>query len=156
MFPKDQSKLSRFSITLVETSEQMQTWLQTFTAAFGLPDALTQLFFNLLKASGFVAHSSCRFYLGTLDSTPVATSLLFLDEDMAGIYAVSTVPSHRRFGIGTKMTRIAVEEAGQRGYSHVTLQATPMGESVYRRLGFLPVCSFQMYTWEPDAGVSKV
>lgn len=27
--------------------------------------------------------------------------------------------------------------------------------TVYRRLGFLPVCSFQTYTWEPDASVSE-
>jgi ribosomal protein S18 acetylase RimI-like enzyme len=149
-FPEDQSHIPNFSLSTVKTSEQMEAWLQVFTTVFGFPDPLKQVFFNLLPTSGFALHPSCRFYLGTIDSTPVATSLLFLEEEMAGIYAVATVPSQRKLGIGTKMTRMAVEEAMRLEYSRVTLQATKMGESLYRRLGFYDVCSFQTYRWVPE------
>lgn len=149
-FPEDQRPIPHFSRTTVTTSEQMEAWLQVFATGFGFPEPLMQVFFALLPPSGFVPHPSRRFYLGTIDSTPVATSLLFLDGEMASIYAVATVPSQRQLGIGTKMTRMAIEEARRLGYTQVTLQATRMGESVYRRLGFYDVCSFQTYRWAPE------
>jgi ribosomal protein S18 acetylase RimI-like enzyme len=127
----------------------MESWLHTLTTGFGFPEAVAQIFFHLFQSTPFVPHASCQLFLGTIDSTPVGTSLLFLDGQMAGIYAVATIPSQRRCGVGTQMTRIAVEKARQLGYTYVTLQATQMGESIYRHLGFLPVCSFQTYRWTP-------
>ncbi len=69
---------------------------------------------------------------------------------MAGIYAVATIPDARQMGIGTQMTRMAVEEARRLGYSQITLQATSMGESLYRRMGFHDVCDFHTYQWTPQ------
>jgi Acetyltransferase (GNAT) domain len=46
------------------------------------------------------------------------------------------VPAARRQGIGTALVQQACELAGQLGCLHVVLNATPMGEPVYRRVGF--------------------
>lgn len=55
---------------------------------------------------------------------------------IAGLFAMGVVPSARRQGIGTALARTACHLAQQMGCHHVALNATPMGEPVYRRVGF--------------------
>lgn len=55
---------------------------------------------------------------------------------IAGLFAMGVVPSARRQGIGTALARTACHLALQMGCHHVALNATSMGESVYRRVGF--------------------
>jgi predicted N-acetyltransferase YhbS len=55
---------------------------------------------------------------------------------IAGLFAMGVVPSARRQGIGTALARTACTLAQQMGCHHVVLNATPMGEPVYRRVGF--------------------
>jgi predicted N-acetyltransferase YhbS len=55
---------------------------------------------------------------------------------IAGLFAMSVVPSARKQGIGTALVQAACELAQQMGCHHVVLNATPMGEPVYRRVGF--------------------
>lgn len=52
------------------------------------------------------------------------------------IFNVYTCPEYRRQGHSTTLIRMAIEDGQARGLSNIDLMATPMGESVYRRLGF--------------------
>jgi predicted N-acetyltransferase YhbS len=49
---------------------------------------------------------------------------------------MGVVPSARKQGIGTALVQAACELAQQIGCHHVVLNATAMGEPVYRRVGF--------------------
>lgn len=55
---------------------------------------------------------------------------------IAGLFAMGVVPSARNQGIGTALVWEACQLARQMGYHHVVLNATPMGEPVYHRVGF--------------------
>jgi GNAT superfamily N-acetyltransferase len=57
-------------------------------------------------------------------------------ESVGGIYEAGVVPAARRRGIGGALTAAAVERALELGCPVVTLNATPMGIPVYRRVGF--------------------
>lgn len=54
----------------------------------------------------------------------------------AGIYNMGVVESHRRRGIGRALTIAACRIGRDLGCSHALLNATPMGELVYRTVGF--------------------
>lgn len=77
-----------------------------------------------------------RLYVGRIDGEPVGTSMLFLSSGVAGIYQVEVSPEHRRKGIGTAMTLAPIRDARQIGYRIAVLQASTMGEPVYRKIGF--------------------
>lgn len=55
---------------------------------------------------------------------------------IGGLFAMGVVPSARKQGIGTALAWEACDLARQIGCHHVMLNATPMGEPVYRSVGF--------------------
>lgn len=66
----------------------------------------------------------------------VATSLVLFSHGIAGVYYVATVEDERGRGLGARMTSAALNLGFDLGAELVTLQASSMGESLYRRLGF--------------------
>jgi GNAT superfamily N-acetyltransferase len=122
-----------FEIVPVEDAQTLRTWAVTALDGFETPD-LYPGFVNLECSLG--CQPIYRRYLGFLRGQPVATSALFLGRNVAGIYVVSTVPSARKLGIGAAVTLHALREARTAGYPIAVLQASPMGRSVYQRLGF--------------------
>ena len=74
--------------------------------------------------------------VGYEDETPVAVALAILSHGIAGVYWVGTIPERRGRGFAEALTRHVGNWAFDRGAAFVILQASPMGEPVYRRLGY--------------------
>lgn len=77
-----------------------------------------------------------HFYVARLDGRDVATLMAFDHAGDCGIYMVGTIESARRRGIATALSAHAVAAARERGCLTASLQATPMAEGVYARIGF--------------------
>lgn len=94
-------------------------------------------------------HPIGPFYLARLHGEPVAASALYCDGQVAGLCEVCTVPSARGQGIGAAITAAPLKDARALGYRIGVLQASGMGEPVYRRLGFTEYCTLDAYCWRP-------
>lgn len=70
-----------------------------------------------------------------------------------GIYGVATLPAYRRRGLAAALTTALVELAFGRGSSFVHLNPSPMGEGVYRRLGFRTIPG--MAIWLPPEATDE-
>lgn len=75
-------------------------------------------------------------YIGYVDGEPVATTQLVVSDGVAGLYYVGTLEGHRGRGYGDAVTRHAIIQGGKRGCDISTLQASPAGYPVYKRMGF--------------------
>ncbi|MEM9541628.1 MAG: GNAT family N-acetyltransferase [Cyanobacteria bacterium P01_E01_bin.42] len=53
------------------------------------------------------------------------------------IWGVYVIPSHRRRGIATQLTRYCVEYLKSLNCTHAVLNASPIGRSVYENMGFI-------------------
>jgi ribosomal protein S18 acetylase RimI-like enzyme len=110
-------------------------------STYGLPTEMVNAVFACpvqLLAPHFVCVTA---YDG---ARPVAGALVVLSHGIAGIYWVSTREGVRGRGLGAACT-IAVARAGfDRGAPFVSLQATPMGEPIYRRLGFEEIFRYRI------------
>jgi ribosomal protein S18 acetylase RimI-like enzyme len=73
-------------------------------------------------------------YAGTV---PVAAALVLVSHGIAGVYWVGTVGSARGRGLGRCVTASVTNAAFERGAGAVTLQASVMGEPIYRTMGFI-------------------
>ena len=78
-------------------------------------------------------------------SEPVAGAILYCLHGVAGIGWVGTLPSASRRGYGEAVTAQAVAEGFRRGMPFASLQASPLGEPVYRRMGFRTVSYYHVY-----------
>ncbi len=137
-----------FSIQVADETTLEQT-IQITVDGFGMPGFVTEPFeawITMLSSTP----GMLTYYLGILDGKPVATSLVFVTDDIAGIYNVATLPDARRKGIGAAMTLAPLRDARQRGCRLGILQSSAMGESVYQTLGFQTYCNFAQYLWKPE------
>ena len=138
-------------IERVRDAETLATWARTAWTGTGFPDESRESFVELEAGIGITTDASRLRYLGYHEGVPVATSAMVLRDGVAGIYAVATLPEARRQGLGTALTLAPLHDARDMGYRVGTLQASSMGYSVYRRLGFQQVCEFGVYVWVGDA-----
>lgn len=132
----------------VGDARAMEIWLQVLCDGFGFPEPIRAVFFDLYQRYGFLPGQQVCYLLGFWRGEPVGTALLTFGGGLAGLYGVATLPQARRQGIGTGMTLAAMRTAERLGYRRATLQATPMGLNVYRRLGWQEYCLFKTYVLE--------
>ena len=128
-------------ITRVSSPEELSSYQETAFAGFGLPTQLGPLFLTetLLTSPGV------ELYLGRVDGAPVTTSMLVPSHGVAGVYWVATLESHRGRGLGEALTWAAVRGGIAQGCRLASLQASEMGESVYKRMGFRTVVEYVKY-----------
>ncbi len=131
------------TIRPVEDRHALAQWTHTFIQGYGLPEAMTPLFLELMDSLG--TDLPFRHYLGFLNDRPVAASTLFLGAGVAGIYCVATLAAARGQGIGSTMTLTPLYEARGMGYRAGVLQSSEMGYRVYQRLGFQKFCQMDHF-----------
>ena len=141
---EDSASPSGLTIQAVSDEETLAQWVHTSLIGFGFGGRDEEnACFKLFAGLGF--EMPLRHYLALLAGRPVATSQLFLGAGVAGIYWVATVPEARRQGIGGALTLAPLREARAMGYRIAILHASPMGEGVYRGLGFREYCRMSNY-----------
>jgi len=91
-----------------------------------------------------------RAVLGWVGGEPVAGAVLYCLCGVAGIGWVGTLPSASRRGYGAAVTWRAIVAGFERGMRFASLQASPLGEPVYRRMGFQVASYYHVYV-PPDA-----
>lgn len=98
-----------------------------------------------------------RHFAATLDGVSVGSVMLHKSdhdgEPVGGIYDTEVVPAARGRGVGTALTAAACRRARDIGCAHVLLNATSMGEPVYRRVGFTALGEAGQTWWMPAANL---
>jgi GNAT superfamily N-acetyltransferase len=138
------------TVKTVNDLATLRLWSRILTRGFELPEYAGNAFFDFYSSIGLDADSPARHYIGWLKGEPVAVSSLVLGSSVAGIYNLATIPGARRQGAGSAMLMKPLQEAQTIGYRIGILQASEMGFSVYRRVGFKEYCRMSHYMWSGD------
>jgi GNAT superfamily N-acetyltransferase len=93
-------------------------------------------------------------FVGYVGSEPTCCSLLVVTGDMAGVHWVGTREGYRKRGFGAAMTAYAAQVGAERGCRVASLQASPMGAPVYRRIGFTTVRQYLRFDFPLRAPAS--
>ena len=88
---------------------------------------------------------------------PVGKAYLSLKglDDTASIWGVYVKSSARGYGVGSRLTELALRRAVELGKSRVVLVSTEMGLNVYRRIGFQqthPLAVYASVAFPPELG----
>lgn len=125
-----------------DTPERLGRHAALLAASFNLPVEIMV---------GFLADVPLRdprllAFNGLLHGEPVAASAVFVEDDVAGIYDVATLPHCRGQGLGEAMTWHAIRAGLAAGAGVAVLQPSPMGLPLYARMGFGVVAEWLQFT----------
>jgi ribosomal protein S18 acetylase RimI-like enzyme len=133
------------TVERVESTSALEEWIAAESRGFELVGELDRGIATLRRGMGVGDNRLRTHLLGRVDGEPVATASVVLAGGIGGIYDVSTVPEVRQRGIGTAMTRAALDVIRAAGHQMAFLQASVMGKNLYHRLGFRDRCVCAVY-----------
>ncbi|MHA1914792.1 MAG: GNAT family N-acetyltransferase [Promethearchaeota archaeon] len=126
---EEKIKETELDIEIIDNDKSLRQWLTVVSSVFGI-----RIEYELLEY--LMAEPEVIFYVGSYKNKPVTALILFLSSGVAGLHAVSTLPEGRKKGFALDLSRTALLGAFNRGYRVGVLQASTLGEGVYRKLGF--------------------
>lgn len=115
------------------------------TEGYPIPLEVSDFFMRGIHIEGEQSGGKLANFVATLDGQPAACSSVCIEDGVAGVYCVATLESARGHGLGTAVTRAAVEYGRRNGATHAMLHATAMGEPIYRKIGFAEQCRIPVY-----------
>ncbi len=92
-----------------------------------------------------LADDRLLWFTGYVEDRPVATMAAVQADQVLDLQNIGVVEDARRSGYGSAMTRHGQRLAHRRGCVSVSLQASPMGERLHRRLGFRAACHYRVF-----------
>ncbi|WP_448569119.1 GNAT family N-acetyltransferase [Thalassotalea ganghwensis] len=84
-------------------------------------------------------------YVARINGEAVGSVTLTHHGDTCGIWAMGTVASQQRGGIGLRLLTTALAQARNNGSRRFFLGATPAGYRLYQQLGFETVCTARVW-----------
>jgi len=130
-------------VTIGEVGEdprELEACIRVTEVANEMPDETTPA---LLRAiARFPERDHIRAFVASVNGAPASSAMLLEWAGVAGLYNVGTLPEFRGRGLGTIVSIAALEAGRADGYPIGVLQATAMGEPVYRAMGFEERCRF--------------
>jgi ribosomal protein S18 acetylase RimI-like enzyme len=123
-------------IRMVEDAAGVSDFADIVARAYvslGSPEDVTRTHFggpNALMAPH--VHSAVAY----LDGAPVSCAQILMSHGIAGVYWVGSLEAARGRGIAEAVTRHITNLGFDLGAANVQLQASPMGEPIYRRMGY--------------------
>jgi ribosomal protein S18 acetylase RimI-like enzyme len=93
-----------------------------------------------IHPASILSDSRMSMLTGRVDGRPVAAAMSYSLDDVVGIFGVTTIPSARRRGYGSALTRALVDPR-----LPAALTPSAMAERLYRRLGFERIGELTMW-----------
>lgn len=141
---------SAFHVEDVTDLKHLEIWKQINAAGFGGGDY--QVFYDAFARHGFGPNAIAHHFVGYRDDTPVTSGTLILAGGIASVFNVSTPEQLRRQGYGSAVTLAALQAAIGYGFEDAYVWSSPLGRSVYQKLGFETVnVGIREYQWEKNA-----
>ncbi|HWM55598.1 MAG TPA: GNAT family N-acetyltransferase [Solirubrobacterales bacterium] len=135
----------------VVSAADADSFWQIATSAYADNGFPPEIFRYYEDHSGLVADNAVAF-LAELDGKPVGIAMTIVRHGVAGIYWVGTLAEARGKGIGEAVTAAAISAGFDLGVEIASLQASPMGEPVYRRMGFEAIYRYRLLMRTPPKG----
>jgi len=117
-------------------------------ASIGFPPEIFAFYEN---HDGLTADNAVAF-IADLGDRPAGIAMTIVSHGVAGIYWVGTSDDARGRGLGSTVTAAAVNTGFDMGAEIASLQASPMGESLYLRMGFETIFNYQLLMSSPPEG----
>ncbi|HUQ77258.1 MAG TPA: GNAT family N-acetyltransferase [Patescibacteria group bacterium] len=137
-------------IRRVDDQAGMDDHLRAGAVGFGIPKEMLRA----IVAPDTWLRPGNAVYVGYTNGAPVTTGLGVRTGRTIGIYNIATIESARRRGLGAAITERVAADGYAAGCDVAILQASPMGHSVYERLGYRTVVEYDAWI-EPEPATQR-
>jgi GNAT superfamily N-acetyltransferase len=88
---------------------------------------------------------NCQTFLFLEAENIIGTGNINYSADLAWLSHIIVLPAYRGNGVGSRITEFLLAETRKHRCSQVILAATAMGEPIYKKSGFVPVCKYLFF-----------
>jgi GNAT superfamily N-acetyltransferase len=127
----------------VTSAEDAADYWQVAAAAY-ISNGFPPETFSYYEDYGGLWADNAAAFLARIDGRPAAIAMTIVTRGVAGIYWVGTIDEARGRGLAQTLTATAVNAGFDMGAEIASLQASPMGEPVYRRMGFETIFNYRL------------
>jgi len=133
------------------TLDDSHTWLELVSWRYGLGEESSEYLIEAYRSS---LDERTRVWVAIVDGQAVSKVGLHIDHlvnpgGVAGIYGVATTESGRGRGLARLLCATALGAARSAGIERTVLHSTPMAHSLYRRMGYEDIATFEVWA-APD------
>lgn len=132
----------------VTSAEDARQYWEVATAAYASLGFPAEIFAYYENEEGLWADNVVAF-LAHLDGQPAGIAMTIVSHGVAGIYWVGCIEQARGHGLGQTVTAAAVNAGLDMGAETASLQASPMGEGLYRQMGFETIFNYRLLASAP-------
>ena len=115
-------------------------------ATYGMPPKIAR---EQFADDRFFDQPHVRAFVTRVAGAASAAAMVMVTHGVAGIYWVATTPDARGCGLAEITTRVAGNAGFDMGAKVAALQASVMGEPVYKRMGYREITRYPWYTILP-------
>ena len=133
----------------VSDDQGREDFLVVVTAAFKTLGVEPEIWRRAYPEISSLAAPHIAAVVTYVDGAPAAAAMIYLSHAIAEIVHVGAHPDYRRRGLGELVTRAVTGEGFNRGARLASLPATPMADSLYRRMGYQEIGRYQWYIFPP-------
>ena len=138
-------KSEDIEISFIKAEREQKIWEYISFAGFEMPQETRKQYNKFVASFDLSERSPQKLFLAYWLGKPVATALLFLRGNAAGIYFVTTLAACRNKGIALALILGSMKYAKTAGYKYCVLQSSKEGLDVYLRAGFKEYCRADVY-----------
>lgn len=102
-----------------------------------------EVFAGYTNHAGLLAGNVAAF-IARVDGEPASIAMTIISDGVAGIYWVGSRENARGLGLGRAVTVAATNAGFELGADVASLQASPMGQPIYARLGYEVVYDYRL------------
>lgn len=133
----------KYKLKIVESEKEVKDLEKVVQNAFEKEEDITNIMFNL----NMINNSSTKAIIlyDTEENKPVSSAITSYSNNVAGIYWVGTLDSYRGQGLGAYIASKSSNIGFENGNDIVILQASEVGERVYKKLGYKTISYYRSY-----------
>ena len=133
------------SVREVRTDRDRDDYVEVFAAAYAQLGASRDTVLGVMPPLEMLQGDDVGAFVVDLDGRPAAVAMSVVIDGVADVHWVGTMPFAARRGLGELATAKSIEHGFDHGADVAALQASPMGDRLYRRMGFVELYRYEEF-----------
>ncbi|NQX61129.1 GNAT family N-acetyltransferase [Paenibacillus qinlingensis] len=132
----DLPEMPGLEVRAIREPQEIEEFRKVMLAGYNVPEPMADIFCKVFVDGPNQDPTTVQHYLAYVDGVPVTTLTTFIEGDVAGFYSIATLEAYRSRGLARTMLAHVLHIVQQKGVKLAVIHATPMGRSVYPKVGF--------------------